>query len=183
MSVNLKAMYLSASGLCLGYLMGMSVSPVVSIVLTSLVALVVGVASTLAGIEKDAKPDPITVVPARSRMELNPLPVTALVVGITFGSVVGVWSRTHDWLATSASDLKAAGKSVSIDDGSTKAHSAVLFGIASSECADLRSAPAEGLYEAIVRTVSDRDVRVVADACRTDRNCLRSLVYTICKDK
>jgi hypothetical protein len=98
------------SGLGLGWLVGLSVSPVIQIILASLVAIVVSISSALAGLhpsDSDREQDDSQEVQAdkprahRSRRSfpfLDPLPIMSMVIGLACGASVGVYARTNDWL-------------------------------------------------------------------------------------
>jgi hypothetical protein len=88
-----NVLLLGASGLGIGWLVGMSVSPVLAVVVTSLLAAAAAGASILSGIQKP-----------ESYREINVVPVFVLVLGIVIGSVFGVLTRTRSWLATPAAD-------------------------------------------------------------------------------
>ena len=100
------------SGLGLGWLVGLSVSPVIQIILTSLVAVTVSISSALAGIrpqdsqEEQSLSDNQGADKRRARKTgrafpalLDPLPVMAMVVGLACGASVGVYARANGWLA------------------------------------------------------------------------------------
>lgn len=115
------------SGLGLGWLVGLSVSPVIQIILTSLIALVVSLSSALAGLRlsdgeeaedaADAGAAPATTggtaattqnppartAPAPARRKtlpslLDPVPVAFMVFALACGATFGVYARTHKWL-------------------------------------------------------------------------------------
>ena len=84
---------LGASGLGIGWLVGMSVSPVLAVVVTSLLAAAAAGASVLSGLQK-----------SETQRSINIVPVFILVLGVVLGSVVGVLTRTRSWLASPADD-------------------------------------------------------------------------------
>jgi hypothetical protein len=101
-----KGFCLSVSGFGVGWLIGLSVSPVVHIVITSLIAFVVSVTSALAGLKVNGdKAQPNNTVSSRRklRIEVNPVPMMLMVVGLAFGASLGVYGRTNSWLGPSAS--------------------------------------------------------------------------------
>src|SRR6185312_9499924 len=81
------------SGLGVGWLMGLSASPVLQGVLSVLLALTAGVTSVFTGIEvsKNEESKPV-------RPTLTPLPTAILVISIVAGSAVGVAARSNQWL-------------------------------------------------------------------------------------
>lgn len=90
------------SGLGVGWLIGLSVSPVLHIVVASVIALIVGVTGALMGLSNigDVKESLLKKI-----SEANPLPVTLLVIGLGLGASFGVLSRTHNWLGKNSSDI------------------------------------------------------------------------------
>lgn len=92
-------MFLSGAGV--GWLIGLSVSPVIYIVITSLIAFVVSITSALAGITVDREGTQAESRPASKRIpqvEINPLPVMFMVLGLVIGASLGVYARTNNWL-------------------------------------------------------------------------------------
>lgn len=90
------------TGLGIGWLVGLSVSPVVSIVITSVTGSVAAIIAALSGL-KD-KSDLIEVANKdqtfQSILSVNPLPLTILVVGILVGSAYGIRARNQSWLGS-----------------------------------------------------------------------------------
>jgi hypothetical protein len=97
---------LLASGLALGWLVGLSVSPVLHVIVASILALAVAATSALAGLrpENDAlrgsggenKEDAPRFVPSGSYVSV--LPLTLLTIGIAVGASAGVFVRTNNLL-------------------------------------------------------------------------------------
>jgi len=183
MSIYKNGAYLFISGLGVGYIMGMSISPVVGIVLASLITLVVSLSSALAGIGvkklEHSAPEDSSIL---RRIEVNPLPIMALTVGIAFGGSFGIWMRTHAWLGT----LNPGTQVETADQKATKqtdhkVRAGVFYGVTASQCNDLRSAPSETLLANINQWTDDANVKAIATKC-PDADCRRSLVYIICKD-
>lgn len=142
------------SGLGMGWLVGLSVSPVISIVITSITGAVAAVITALSGLEEKAK------------WSVSPVPLALLVVGLAIGSGVGIRTRNLDWfgrnLAAEAVMWEAAGLTLDkseivqrmFDDlypndgqqGENTQHStSILFARATDECASLRNRAGEKL--------------------------------------
>jgi hypothetical protein len=108
-------------GLGVGWLIGMSVSPVLHIVVSSVIALVVGATSALAGTEVSdhvtsasdetaiCKTTEFTDTPAAPkepgkeatffssrRVRIDPTPLAFLIASLIVGSAIGVYARTND---------------------------------------------------------------------------------------
>jgi len=95
-----KYLSLLLTGGGIGWLAGLSVSPVVSIIMTSVTGAAAAVVATMSGVDGQAA-DSGEV--ASSKLLLlqalvDPLPLACLVVGLVVGSYYGVMARTHDWL-------------------------------------------------------------------------------------
>lgn len=100
---------LVVTGLGIGWLVGMSVSPVISIVITSLSGAAAVVIAVFSGVrEKLANPKMSTSAIGRWLKLVTPVPVMWLVIGIVAGTCLGVWARTHNWLGCEPfADLQA----------------------------------------------------------------------------
>lgn len=90
------------SGLAVGWLIGLSVSPILQTVLTSLLAVIAGVTSVLAGLSSDKDADGS---PPTGKYQINPAPVMFLVLGVAVGASCGVYARTNLWLGADAKTL------------------------------------------------------------------------------
>jgi hypothetical protein len=77
---------LIAIGLSIGWMMGMSVSPVVQTILTSVIAVVVSMLSLLMG------------VPPKTKTPVALWPIALFMVTMVLGSAGGVFTRTNDLL-------------------------------------------------------------------------------------
>jgi hypothetical protein len=96
----LAPLSLFVSGLCVGWLIGLSISPVLQTVLTSVLALVTGAVSILAGLsvaDGDSGDKP-----RRRRVKVTPVPVAMLVLGIAIGAPFGIHARTNLWFGPNA---------------------------------------------------------------------------------
>src|SRR5688500_6295852 len=91
----MKLAALLVTGAAIGWLMGLSVSPVVGIVLTSMLGASVTVIGVMAALPGD------TALPGtRMRTTLgavSPYPLLAIMVGIAAGSPLGSVARTGGW--------------------------------------------------------------------------------------
>lgn len=92
-------------GFGVGWLMGLSVSPVVSIVITSVTASAAAIIAALSGLE--GKPDQAQQGNGQqllvSRWTVDPLPLMVLVIGIVGGSLLGIKARNDSWLGSPVS--------------------------------------------------------------------------------
>jgi hypothetical protein len=93
------------TGMGIGWLVGLSVSPVVSIVITMVTGSAAAVIAALSGLED--KPDESKEANLQKasflRWNIDPLPLMVLVVGILLGSLIGIKARNDGWLGTDLS--------------------------------------------------------------------------------
>lgn len=88
-------------GMAIGWLTGLSVSPVIQTILASLVAVIVSISAALAGIKMEMpkeKEEADTTNITKPRILLDPLPIMLMVVGVAAGAALGVYARTNNWL-------------------------------------------------------------------------------------
>lgn len=89
-------------GLGIGWLVGMSATPVVSIVITSLTATAGAILAVLSGLEDTKGPQSPAAdkAPRYHARHVNVAPILALVVGLVIGAAVGLTSRSYGWFGT-----------------------------------------------------------------------------------
>ena len=95
---------LVATGFGIGWLAGLAVSPVVSIVISSLLGTAAAAVAVLSGLES-ATVDGEKKATIRQFLGLhpNPWPITCLVIGIVIGSMVGIRARNYHWFGSDLS--------------------------------------------------------------------------------
>lgn len=91
------------TGCGIGWLTGLSVSPVVSIVITSVTGSAAAIIAALSGLEE--KPDEANHTNKRQPFgwQVNPLPLMMVVIGIVLGAIVGISARNQHWFGSSVS--------------------------------------------------------------------------------
>lgn len=101
-------LYLSlvVSGIGVGWLTGLSVSPVVSIVITSVIGAATATIAAVSGLEvrNSENAQMNTDKGAVDKKSINPLPLAILIIGIFVGSIFGISARNQSWMG---SDLSA----------------------------------------------------------------------------
>ena len=113
---KLDALYIFFTAIGLGSLIGLSLSPVLHIVVASIMAVVVGCVSALAGIDfvESRQKDPGNKEPqvgetapgvARHRIKVSPFPVAVMMVGLVGGSCLGILVRSNELLSASPDRL------------------------------------------------------------------------------
>ncbi len=85
--ITTTSLFLIGAGV--GWLVGLSVSPVVSIVLTSVMGTVAALVAALSGLDVEGQ---------SPRFQVNPVPIAVLIVGIIAGSLLGLRARNANWL-------------------------------------------------------------------------------------
>jgi hypothetical protein len=103
-----RALCLGVCGLGIGWLIGLSVSPTLNIVVTALLTVVTGALSALVGINVHEHKTLSAV-----RVDLSP--VAILIAGIVMGSAVGVHARTNDWFGPDVGRLSQPWTAVGLD--------------------------------------------------------------------
>lgn len=93
------------TGLGVGWLLGLSVSPVVSIVITSVAGAAGAIIAAISGLEGKSSgligPNQ-QEIPA-SLQKFSPWPLTIFVIGIIAGSMLGITARNRHWFGSSVS--------------------------------------------------------------------------------
>jgi hypothetical protein len=103
------------AGLAIGWIAGLSVSPVVSSVMAALLAIGVAAVSALAGLRANS-PQPradeenANVRPSDSNVIVDPIPVAAFTVFLALGASAGVYAKAHKLLGPRAPPLAAVVK-------------------------------------------------------------------------
>lgn len=103
----MNSFMLLVCGIGIGWLAGLSVSPVIAQILSSLLGMVAALVAVLCGIEwppgrrGDAIADQSPPEPSKSLSRhlasLNALPIAVVIAGLVGGSLLGMTARTHDW--------------------------------------------------------------------------------------
>src|SRR4051812_12219572 len=88
-------------GVCIGILTGLSISPVLQVILSSIVALLTTILSVWYGIS-----NPLNDTNNKSllKYKISFAPIGCLVIGITLGCLLGIFIRTHDLLGKKADE-------------------------------------------------------------------------------
>lgn len=100
-------------GLGVGWLVGLSASPVVAGVVTTLLGGIAAVVSAFVGVDFHATRSEESQSHRKSWVRANPLPLTLMIVAVVLGSALGVFARTKELLGPGpeavARSWKAAG--------------------------------------------------------------------------
>lgn len=106
------AVCLLVSGIAIGWMVGLSVSPVLEAVLTGLLGVVASLLALLSGLPEDnTRGD--AGAKRLAGVRPNPVPVTILIVAVALGAIGGIYVRTRDLLGVGIvaqiRELEAAG--------------------------------------------------------------------------
>jgi hypothetical protein len=85
-------------GISIGWLSGLSISPVISIILTSLISLLASVAAISVGLES------LNNLVLSKKIN-SILPITLLILGISIGAPAGIYARTNDFFGENPKHL------------------------------------------------------------------------------
>ena len=95
---------LFVSSLCVGWLVGLSASPILHVIVGSVIALIVAIVGALAGVQlevgaKDESKDTPNGMPVGTvkGFSVNPLPVAVFAVGLALGATTGIFARTNEF--------------------------------------------------------------------------------------
>jgi hypothetical protein len=183
-----RGLCLGLTGACVGCLAGLSASPVVGIVLTSVTAVLAALTSAIAGLDvrqastRPNGPSSETL----ARIDVSPAPVLLLMIGVLLGSMAGIWIRTHDWLGTVGTDTNSSTALGTAKGPAPPALSrfGVLYGGDATVCEDLRATDRPGNEDAFRARLGKAvdvspDMRSLVNGCR-DRSCLQALTRLLC---
>ncbi len=163
-----QALAVLVSGLGIGWLAGLSASPVVSGVIASLLGVAAGVVTTF----RSASASSAKSVVADAR------PVALLVVGVALAATAGVAVRTHDLLSPPAKLEQVEQSAVSKENLISRS---VLFAQpGSEECAELLSLEPKHIRLGF-RSSSSEEMRRLGDVIK-DTELLRKIAEAICAD-
>lgn len=118
---------LFVSSLCVGWLVGLSASPILHVIVGSVIALIVAIVGALAGIQlqisaKDESEDTPNGIPMGTvrGVSVNPLPVAVFAVGLALGATTGISARTNEFFGPNAGRFVKRWQGIGLTDVETK---------------------------------------------------------------
>jgi hypothetical protein len=159
------ALFLIGSGI--GWLTGLSFSPVVSSVLTSLLAVGAAAVAGFQSLDQDVQVTTTTEPSSKPLSKFNPWPAALLVLGIALLTPAGIYTRTHQWLEppNASGDFNRGG----------------AYSVNSSECNELLVAMNQGDDEGLRYRLSISADRVAQVISKTkDIKELKGFVEKLC---
>jgi len=151
------------AGMSLGWLVGLSASPVVGTVIGALLAIVSGLGAALTTFVKEKK---------NGSSQVNLWPLALLILGIAFGASCGLYVRAEGWFASS--DPVRRG---------TPEGSGVLYEVSQSNCNEFQQA-VHGGSGADQRRVLEQEFGAFGQTLSRlsiDNMTLRNVVTALCE--
>ncbi len=137
---KLQTLSILVIGLGIGWLAGLSTSPIVASIITSLVALGAGVVAGLQVIQEKTEEN----TTATKKKYIDARPVALLILGIALAAPCGILARTyHIFEPTQVISKQTDTKNSSQNQG-------VLFGNSESECNQILSLATMGNYKEFI---------------------------------
>jgi len=173
-----QAIYVLIVGMGIGWLSGLSVSPVIAGVLTGIMGIAGGIVAGLRSIAKDG----VSAGKNETAItQIDTLPAALLVLGIALAAPLGIMARTYQVFAPST--VRQAVSDQAAQTGKVGEQGmGVLFSASASECAELMaltSNPNEAAFrDALVG--SDFSWAVKLEASIKDTNALKKTVRALC---
>ena len=161
------------AGLGIGWLTGLSVSPVVGTVLAGIMTAVAGVVAGVASAGTDA-----------ARQRVNAWPLAILVVGVAFGGPLGIVARSHNIFGDSLHvTVATTGATAGLKGQTTTGAEAmsVLFSANADDCGRLRGSPDQSLAGALETSRMDWAQRLARRS--TDPKVMRGVVEFVCEER
>lgn len=92
-SQGLELLLLIVSGICLGWMMGMTVEKVVASIITAVLTAIITIISYFSGIKNQSEN---AIIPGKADTK----PISVLIIGLALGGAMGIWTRTHNYLGS-----------------------------------------------------------------------------------
>lgn len=149
------------AGAGIGYLCGLSVTPVIQVVLTSIVTLAVSAVGILAGIDRsDSGASGAESNSRRTKIKVDVLPISMIVLGIALGASAGIYVRANNFLGWKTAESSEA-------DPVTQARLGVLYSESIDFCNSICGEKDESLRDKMELTTNTR-LRQLVDSTKTD---------------
>ncbi|HEY8208730.1 MAG TPA: hypothetical protein VIG99_14675 [Myxococcaceae bacterium] len=169
----MRYVMLFLAGLSIGWLGGLSESPVASSLLTAIVAAVVGAASTLLRPAKEGAPGG-----TRLDATTSAAAITFVVLGMAFGVPAGIVVRAHAWLGPAAESASNKEPAADAEKTHRSAGGVGWYDKITDSCAELRKTTDR---RAALSRRGEAGDRVIA-ACNGGDACLQAVIDLVCSD-
>ena len=173
-----NGVYLFISALSIGWMVGMSISPTVHIVITSITTVLVAIVSLISGLNNKVDSADKNSGFIRQVAGINLFPIALLTVGLVIGSSSGIYTRTHKVLGKlpQSSDSSA----VSRNEIQNPEKAAGLYSVRGDACGDISWRHGEKLQNALIAYGDSATVKLVYD-CKGDSLCLELIKKIVCE--
>jgi hypothetical protein len=98
----LNAISLLLCGISIGWLIGLSISPVIQTVIGSILTIITSVITLLFSLQDGSIKDKIT----DKLGVINILPLALFLVGLSFSATIGIYARTNDWFGVNPESFR-----------------------------------------------------------------------------
>jgi hypothetical protein len=192
-----EAVFLLVSGFGVGWLIGLSVSPVVQSLLTALLGILTAVIAGLSGLalekSKNGK-DEVSVSKTPRLPAVTAVPFGLVMLGIIGGAATGVFFRTNDilgfqpgiflqrWNMIPSEDKQRIAQKLIDTKGLTNTNGggSVLYSGNADRCTELKGISGQELKQ-VLSTIPDKNVRRALALCQNE-NDLIILRTAICPE-
>ena len=89
-------------GFSIGWLMGLSASPIIQTVVGSLLAVITSVLTLLSGVQEGEMKEKIT----NKLGNINIFPLSVFLIGLSVSATLGIYARTNDWFGINPKSFK-----------------------------------------------------------------------------
>lgn len=172
-------LYIFLCAVSIGWMTGIALTHVVQTIISSVLAIVVGAVSLLAGLQiadsaSEQKPSILERI-----SYINLWPVALLSLGLIIGEIPGILMRTHNILGTPVSITVRD----SVNSASTKSPFDSKLGVLYKMDADQRGYILACDGQKLLRALQDLDdpiVNSLLEKCQGDSLCLEHVKYIVC---
>jgi hypothetical protein len=195
------------AGFGLGWLAGLSISPIISIIISSLTGVTTAIIAGLSGLasnsvdekERDNNERRVPI----SRQQVNPLPIVCFIIGLCLGANTGIYARTNAWFGTSNDKiieewtnrgfkydvvaLRLFNREYPADNAITRESDLlpVLFTTSGSECQNILNDKAD---ESLINDMKSSTIKIFEDLANDEElsknpEFLKKVVEILCAKK
>jgi hypothetical protein len=181
-----QALSILVIGIGIGWLAGLTVSPVVGGIITSLVGIGAGVVTGLHAVRSGKGENQSN----SNGRHIDARPAALLVLGIALSAPCGIVARTYHvfeplkYQAVVGKNQSSSGKTKQSDSSMSDHYRGVLYGVYQSECEQLLSLAIMGNEKALIYRMKESTIPCAQDMVanfQDDPKTLVMLLKTICK--
>lgn len=165
-----NTIYLLFASLAVGWMVGSSISPVVQVVVSSLIAILVTIAALASGLSEKADETAGSRDYIKRIANINLFPVAVLCVALAIGAASGIFIRTHNYLGVKyaiTDSARAEKGALPLNPASVPG----LYSVEADQYAHIKSCYGKDLERAL-RNFGDKQTVSLVDKCNSDSLCL-----------